>query len=118
LAPITGIISATQVTVSTSQSVAATAMTFYRYAYQNIGPRPNLRAALPYVSGLRTWVHFAYFGSENGSFGQPYNTVPEGVSAVSSAGKLIFKTGTNNFTGTITKPMTMDTFGGPVTIGQ
>ena len=118
VAPITAIISATQVTVSTSQSVATSAMTFYRYAYQNIGPRPNLRAALPYVSGLRTWVHFAYFGTENGSFAQPYNTVTEGVSAVPSAGKLIFKTGTNNFTGTITKPMTMDTFGGPVTIGQ
>lgn len=115
---ITAIMSATQVTVSTSQTVAASAITFYRYAYQNIGPRPNLRAAMPYVSGLRTWVHFAYGGVENGSFAQPYNTVPEGVSAVSSSTNLIFKTGTSNFTGTVTKPMTMQAFGGPVTIGQ
>jgi hypothetical protein len=63
-------------------------------------------------------VHFAYGGAENGSFALPYNTVPEGISAVPSAGKIIFKPGTNNFTGTITKPMTMDAFGGPATIGQ
>lgn len=115
---ITTMISGTQVTVATSQTVAATTMNFLRPATQNIGPRPNLLAAMPYVSGLRTWVHFTYFGPENGSFAQPFNTVQEGVSAVSSSTKLIFKTGTNNFTGTVTKPMTMQSFGGPVTIGQ
>lgn len=87
-------------------------------ANQNIGPRPNLRAAMQYVSGLRTWVHFTYFGTENGSFAQPFNTVPEGVSAVAVSTSLIFKTGTSNWTGTVSKAMTMRAFGGAVTIGQ
>ena len=73
---------------------------------------------MQYVSGLRTWVHFTYFGTENGSFAQPFNTVPEGVSAVPSGGNLIFKAGASNWTGTITKGMTMRAFGGAVTIGQ
>jgi hypothetical protein len=115
---ITAMISATQVTVNTSQNVAATTMTFVRPATQNIGLRPNLRMAMQYVSGFRTWVHFAYFGTENGSFAQPFNTVPEGVSAVPSGGNLIFKVGASNWTGTVNKGMTMRAFGGDVTIGQ
>ena len=115
---ITAINSATQVTVNTSQNVATTTMNFLRPATQNIGLRPNLRAAMQFVSGLRTWVHFAYFGVENGSFAQPFNTVPEGVSAVPSGANLIFKAGGSNWTGSITKAMTMRAFGGEVTIGQ
>ena len=104
--------------LATSQNVAATTMSFFRFANQNIGPRPNLRAAMQYVSGLRTWVHFSYFGPENGSFAQPFNTVPEGVSAVPASGNLIFKSGASNWTGTISKGMTMRAFAGEVTIGQ
>lgn len=115
---ITAMISGTQVTVNNSQTVAATSMTFVRPATQNIGPRPNLAAAMQYVSGFRTWVHFTYFGVENGSFTQPFNTVPEGVSAVPSSGNLIFKAGGSNWTGTVSKGMTMRAFGGQVTIGQ
>ena len=85
---------------------------------QNIGPRPDLRAAMQVVSGLRTWVHFTYVGTENGSFAQPFNTVPEGVSAVAVSTSLIFKTGTSNWTGTVSKAMTMRAFGGEVRIGQ
>ncbi len=113
---ITAFISTTQVTVNTSQTVAASGITFFRNVAQNIGPRPNLGAAMQYVSGLRTWVDFNYFGMENGSFAQPFNTVTEAVSAVPTS--LIFKAGANNWTGTIGKGMTMRAFGGPVTIGQ
>ena len=114
---ITAIISTNQVNVNTSQNVATTTMTFNRSATQNVGPRPNLGAAMQYVSGLRTWVHFNYSGTENGSFVQPFNTVPEGVSAVPVSTSLIFKAGANNWTGTVNKGMTMRAFGGPVTIG-
>ena len=85
---------------------------------QNIGPRPDLRAAMQVVSGLRTWVDFTYFGPENGSFALPFNTVPEGVAAVPVSTSLVFKTGTSNWTGTVTKAMTMRAFGGEVRIGQ
>ena len=117
---ITAMISGTQVTVANSQNVAATTINFFRPATQNIGPRPNLGAAMQYVSGLRTWVDFAYFlGSENGSFPRPFNTVPEGYSAVAEEGSLIFKSGTSNWTGTFpNKKMNLRAFGGPVTIGQ
>ncbi len=115
---ITAILSTTQVTVDTSQTVAAQTMTFNRFADQNIGPRPNLRAAMQFVSRPRTWVHFTYFGVENGSFAQPYNTVPEGIFAVPVSGNLIFKAGANNWSGSVNKAMTMRAFGGEVTIGQ
>ena len=110
--------SATQATVSNSQNVATTGITLDRPAYQNIGPRPNLRAALQYVSGLRTWVHFSCVGVENGSFAQPFNTLPEGVSAVPVSTSLIFKSGSSNWTGTVSKAMTMRAFGGEVSIGH
>ena len=117
-AVITAMISAMEVTVANSQNVAATAITLNRPASQNIGPRPNLGAAMQYVSGQQTWVDFAYGGPENGSFARPFNTLPEGVSAVPVSANLIFKSGASNWTGTVTKPMTMRAFGGLVTIGQ
>jgi hypothetical protein len=80
--------------------------------------RGNLGAAMQYVSGLRTWVHFSYIGTENGSFAQPFNTVTEGVSAVPVSTSLIFKAGASDWTGTVSKGMTMRAFGGPVTIGR
>ena len=73
---------------------------------------------MQYVSGQQTWVDFAYGGPENGSFARPFNTLPEGVSAVPVSANLIFKSGASNWTGTVTKPMTMRAFGGLVTIGQ
>lgn len=85
---------------------------------QNIGPRPNLGAAMQFVSGPRTWVHFAYGGPEDGSFARPFNTVPEGVSAVQSFTSLFFKAGASNWTGSVSKAMTMRPFGGEVSIGQ
>lgn len=85
---------------------------------QNIGPRPNLAAALPLVSGPTTWVDFAYGGTESGTFPQPFNTLPEGRDAVAVGGSVIFKGGTNAFTGTITKQLSLKTYGIPVTLGQ
>jgi hypothetical protein len=85
---------------------------------QNIGPRPDLRAAMQYVSGLRTWVDFAYGGPEDGSFARPFNTLPEGVSAVPVSASLIFKAGASNWTGTVSNGMTMRAFAGPVTLGR
>jgi hypothetical protein len=114
---ITAILSTTQVTVNTSQNVATTTMTFNRFTNQNIGPRPNLAAAMQFVSGLRTWVDFSHGGTENGSFAQPFNTVTEGVSAIPVSTSLILKAGASNWTGPVNKGMTMRAFGGPVTIG-
>jgi hypothetical protein len=116
-APITAIVSTTQVTVATSQNLSPRTIVLSRPATQNIGPRPNLRAAMDYVGDQTTWVDFAYGGPEDGSISRPFNTVPEGVAAVPDAGTLIFKAGTSNWTGTITKPMTLRALA-TATIGQ
>jgi serine protease len=115
---IIGRVSDTEATVSNSQTVAETAITLNRPVYQNIGPRPNLRAALPLVSAPTKWVDFTYNGAEFGTFPQPYNTLPEGVNNVTVGGNVTFKGGTNSWTGTITKQLTLKTYGSPVTLGQ
>lgn len=85
---------------------------------QNIGPRPSLRAALSLVSGQARWVDFAYGGTESGTFSQPFNTLPEGRDAVPVGGSVIFKGGVSGWTGTITKQLSLKTYGSPVTLGQ
>ncbi len=85
---------------------------------QNIGPRPNLRAALTLATGQTRWVDFAYFGTELGTFPQPFNTLPEGVNAVPVGGSVFFKGGASNWTGTITKQLSLKAYGSPVTLGQ
>ncbi len=65
-----------------------------------------------------TWVDFNYNGTELGTFVNPYNTLAEGVSAVSYGGILNFKTGSSRETATITKAMSLKEFNGPVTIGN
>lgn len=64
------------------------------------------------------WVDFGYAGSENGTFAFPFNTLAEGTNAVSYGGTLNFKTGSSAATATISKPMTLKAYNGPVTIGQ
>jgi serine protease len=90
---------------------------------QNIGPRPNLARAIPYVFGNTVWVDFAFTSfppliTENGTYSRPFNTVSEGVAAVANHGTLIFKTGITPWTGTINKPMKILSFNGVTTIGQ
>jgi hypothetical protein len=86
-------------------------------ATQNIGPLPNLRAAMPLVTEPRRWVQFSYFGSEFGTFYMPFNTLSEGVAFVPNFGTLNVKAGASNWTGSLTKPMTIRAFGGTVTLG-
>jgi serine protease len=117
-ARITAFVSATQVTVETSQNVAATSITLQRPATQNIGPRPNLRAAMQFISGPRVWVDFSWPGLfEFGNFHFPYNSMPEGVSEVPVNGRLLFKASSSAWTGTINKGMTLHSLGGATTIG-
>ncbi|MCP4548473.1 MAG: hypothetical protein GY835_18605, partial [bacterium] len=64
------------------------------------------------------WVHFAYQGTENGSFEYPYNTLAEGLAAVPSGGILTIKKGTSAETLVINQNVTITSWGGRVTIGQ
>ena len=64
------------------------------------------------------WVDFAYLFPEFGTFQFPFNTVAEGQAAASHGGTLRIKSGRSPETPLLTKRMTVQAFGGPVTIGR
>lgn len=65
-----------------------------------------------------TWVDFAASGPfQFGTFDFPYGTLQQGVAGVGYGGNLNIKTGSGTPSPiTITKPMTLTAYGGPVTI--
>ena len=73
---------------------------------------------LEWISDGEMWVDFFYFGFENGTFQNPFNTLAEGVSAAAHGGTLKIKAGATAERPTITKRLTVQAIGGPVTIGQ
>jgi hypothetical protein len=87
---------------------------------EHIGPRPNLRRAKDMMETGPVWLDFTYNGSENGSFSQPYNTIPEAAGAVPSGGFVLIKPGSSSWTGTIdyNKTLTLLAAEGAVTIGR
>lgn len=70
-------------------------------------------------ANLEIWVDFNYSSQlpENGTFPFPFNTFSEGLNAVSPGGILRLKTGTSSETASVTKPMSLQAYNGPVTIG-
>jgi hypothetical protein len=68
------------------------------------------------------WIDFNYAGQpawpENGDFQTPYNSLAEAVEAARPGCTLIFKEGKHNESLTITKPLELDAYQGPATIGQ
>jgi hypothetical protein len=67
---------------------------------------------------IGVWVAFNYSGIENGVFDQPFNTVAEGVAATRNGGSTIIKSGSTSETLAISKPVTLRSWNGTVTIGQ
>ena len=70
------------------------------------------------VTNYDAWVDFPYGGSEDGSFAQPFNTFAEGTDAVYPGGVLHIKAGTSSETRHVTKPMKIESYGGPATVGR
>jgi hypothetical protein len=65
------------------------------------------------------WVDFAYDGDfEFGLFRFPFNTIAEGVEAVPVGGLVNVKAGSSSERPTITKPLTIRSWNGPVVIGE
>jgi hypothetical protein len=65
------------------------------------------------------WVDFSYQGAtELGTFLSPFNTLAEGLNTVAYNGTLRIKAGSRNETATISRKMSIEAYGGPVTIGQ
>ena len=86
---------------------------------QNIGPLPNLAAAIPLaLANRRIWVDFAFTGSpEGGTVSFPAKTLPLALTAIPDHGAIIMKGGNTPWTGVITKPLTLHAYLGSVTIG-
>lgn len=73
-----------------------------------------------YPVGRGVWVDFAYdgfWGGDNGTFRRPFNTLAEGLAALQDGGTLSIKAGTTSGASTLSQPMTLRSFGGPVIIG-
>jgi hypothetical protein len=70
------------------------------------------------LSEYDTWVDFNYTGTEDGTFGQPWNTFAEGVAAAGHGGTIHVKTGRSAETARVTKHLFIQAYNGPVTIGR
>ena len=78
----------------------------------------NLINALALYAGA-VWVDFNYTGAtQNGAYDTPYKTLAQGTNAVPINGILAIKPGHSAVTTTISKPMTIISGGGVVTIGN
>jgi M6 family metalloprotease-like protein len=64
------------------------------------------------------WVDFSYSGTEDGSFDRPFHQLSAGVSAVAVEGNLFIKFGYSPLPIHITKPMRIQSHGGPALIGR
>ncbi len=71
-----------------------------------------------YPAGRGNWVDFGHTGPETGLFNQPFNTISEGTNTLNAHGTLSIKAGVSPGPVTLTSPMTIKSFGGPVTIGR
>lgn len=86
---------------------------------EHIGPLPNLEDAIPLAFASRVWVDFAFTGNpEGGTIRFPVKTLPLAFSAVPAFGAVVMKGGTTPWTGTISKPMTLNSYLGGATIGR
>jgi hypothetical protein len=65
-----------------------------------------------------TWVDFNYVGTEAGSFDRPFNTLTEGVNNSPPGAALKIKPGSSPELLTVSKRVSVQAVGGPVTIGQ
>jgi subtilisin family serine protease len=64
------------------------------------------------------WVDFAYGGPELGYWFAPYNTLLEGVTFTPEGDTLKIYSGSTSETMTISKDLRIETYGGPVRIGE
>ena len=81
-------------------------------------PTASLISALENFAGA-VWVDFSVAGPGAGTYDNPYNTLAMGIANVAINGTVAIKgPHSTPVTTTISKPLTLNASGGPVTIGQ
>ncbi len=80
-----------------------------------IGPMPDVFAAL---FGGAVWVDFGAGPVQTGTFQSPFATLAQATAAVAPGGRVFLKAGATSAGITISAPMTLGSYGGPVTIGS
>jgi M6 family metalloprotease-like protein len=90
-----------------------------------VGARISVRPFMPGAGSLMvewgeqdSWVDFNFSGTEYGTFSNPFNTLAEGVGAAFPNGILHIKMGHSPVVATLSKPMQIQAYGGPVTLGR
>ncbi len=80
----------------------------------------NVRTNLVIAGGnpTVTWVEFGAPAGGNGTHGNPYNSLAEGVAHVAPGGRVVIKRGSSGETITLTEPVTLDAFQGSAVIGS
>jgi hypothetical protein len=79
----------------------------------------NLRSSLIESPGLNvTWVHFAYSGTELGTYSRPFNDLVAALAATAPNGRIVIKTGSSSTPITISQACVLDSFRGSAIIGN
>lgn len=66
--------------------------------------------------GERTWVDPSWGGAEDGLFATPHNTLIEGIAGSKDDGTVVMFGGAVPYTGTISKPLLLNAYGGSAVI--
>lgn len=71
------------------------------------------------IGRSEVWVYFNDRGvAELGTFAAPYNTLAEGLNIVATDATLKIKAGSTRETAVISRTMSIEAFGGTVTLGR
>ena len=74
------------------------------------------RMTFEWIAPSQTWVDFQFAGIENGSFANPFNSITEAANVATHGGTVKIKTGSSSVWPSLTKRLTLEAVGGPVTI--
>lgn len=80
---------------------------------------PASSTAIINIGRNQVWVDFHYSGPiKQGTFNNPYTTLADGVNFAAEGGTIRIKAGSRNETGVLIRKATIESFGGPATIGR
>ncbi|MRR32057.1 hypothetical protein EG834_17395 [bacterium] len=83
----------------------------------NVARNVNVTAIFAAYASL-VWVQFNFTGVEDGTQSYPFNTLDEGVNAVTTGGTIRILSGSTATGGRIDKSLRLEAWNGTVTVGR